>query len=187
MKPHLELEIRQGSLLDQTDVEAIVVPTNTDLMLTGELAGQLMRRYGRDLDKQAQRRGPIALGEATHFQLADCPIHYLILAAVIGLEQQDLTREQQAGTFTSGRTISEATLNSLDQAHILALQSIALPPIGVLEADFPLDECADVMLGEVRAFAASNPDAPLQRVVIACPNQEAFVAFHWKTIERIAS
>lgn len=187
MKPRLELEIRQGNLIDQNDVDAIVLPTNTDLMLTGELAGQLMQHYGRALDNQAQRRGPISLGEATHIQLSEVPPRYLILAAIIGLEQPDLMREQQAGTFTSGRTISEATLNSLDQAHILSLESLAMPPIGVGEADFPLDQCADIVLGEIRAFAASNADAPLQRVVIACPDDRSFSAFNSKTIERLAS
>jgi len=187
MKSRLEFEIRQGNLLDQTDVEAVVVPTNTDLMLTGELGGQIVKQSGRKLDGDAQRHGPIALGEATHLEAAGLPFRYLILAAIIGLRQEDLTREQQAGTFTSGRTISEATLNALDQAHILGLATVAMPPIGVAEADFPVEQCADIMLGEIRAFAAVNPEAPLRRIVIACPTDRAFFAFNWKTIERLAS
>lgn len=187
MKPQLELEIRRGSLLDQADVAAMVIPTNTDLMLIGNFGKALVERYGRAIDQEAQRRGPIALGEATHIRSSEVPSRYLILAAIIGLEQPDLVREHQAGTFTAGRTISEATLNALDQAHILSLESIAMPPIGVDEADFPVDQCADIMLGEIRAFASSNPEAPLQRVVIACPDDGAFRAFNSKTIERLAS
>ncbi|HZU21666.1 MAG TPA: macro domain-containing protein, partial [Terriglobales bacterium] len=119
MKSHLVLEIRPGALLDQADVQAIVVPTNTELMLTGTLGGELKAQAGAAIDAEAQRRGPIALGEATHLQTPALPFRYIILAAVVGLRPDDLNREQQAGTFTAGRTISEATLNALDQAHII--------------------------------------------------------------------
>ena len=187
MKPRLELEIRLGNLLEQTDVDAIVIPTNTDLMLTGTLGGAVMERGGRGLDAEAERRGPIAMGEATHLQTATLPFRYVILAAVTGMHTPDMVREQQEGTFTSGRTISEATLNSLDQAHIVGIESVAMPPIGVAQADFPLDQCADIMLGEIRAFAAANPQATLRRVVIVCPDQQAFSIFNHRTIERMAS
>jgi len=95
MKSRLELEIRLGNLLEQTDVDAIVIPTNTDLMLTGELGGALLERGGPDLDAEAHGRGPIALGEATHLQNATLPFRYIILAAVTGMHPQDLVREQQ--------------------------------------------------------------------------------------------
>jgi O-acetyl-ADP-ribose deacetylase (regulator of RNase III) len=162
MKSRLELEIRLGNLLEQTDVDAIVIPTNTDLMLTGELGGALTERGGPDLDAEAQRRGPIALGEATHLQNATLPFRYIILAAVTGMHPQDLVREQQAGTFTSGRTISEATLNSLDQAHIVGIESLAMPPIGVARADFRVDQCADIMLTEIRACHKSTGQVALR-------------------------
>src|SRR5215472_11751062 len=184
MKSRLDLEIRLGNLLEQTDVDAIVIPTNTDLMLTGEFGGGLIERGGSHLDTEAQRRGPIALGEATHLQTTRLPFRYIILATVTGMHSQDLIREQQAGTFTSGQTISEATLNSLDQAHILGIESLAMPPIGVAQANFPVEQCAQIMLGEIRAFAATNPEAGLRRVVIVCPDQSAFSVFNRRIFER---
>lgn len=187
MKSHLECEIRLGNLLEQDDVEAIMFPTNTDLMLIGALGGAILLRGGREVEYEAQERGPIALGEATHTTAGSLPFRYIIHAAIIGTREDDTRREQQAGTFTSGSTIGEATLNTLDQAHILGIESIALPPVGVREADFPLNQCAGIMLESVRAFTAANPDAVLRRIVLACPDQQSFITFNRLTIERMAS
>jgi O-acetyl-ADP-ribose deacetylase (regulator of RNase III) len=156
-------------------------------MMTGELASAILQRGGRELDDLAQRRGPVSLGEATHTIAGNLPFRYIIHAAIIGLHAPDTVREKQSGTFTSGRILSEATLNSLDQAHILAVESLGIPPLGVEKADFPLDQCADIMLGEVHAFAAANPEATLHRVVIVCPDENSFAVFHNKTIQRKAS
>ncbi|MBV8206781.1 MAG: macro domain-containing protein [Acidobacteria bacterium] len=187
MKPRLELEIRLGRLLDQTDVEGIVFPTNSDLMLIGDLGAEILRSGGIQIEREARQRGPIGAGEATHSTAGELPFRCIILAAVVGPGFEGIGTERQAGTFTSGKRISEATLNALDQAHILGLESVAMPPIGVAEAAFPVEQSAEIMLGEIQAFAAANPEAPLRRVVIACPDRQSFAVFDRGPLRRLAS
>lgn len=187
MKSRLLIEIRMGELLAQTDVQAIVNPTNDYLMLTGSLGHAIREGGGAAVETEAQSKGPIELGEATHTGAGTLPFRHVIHAAIIGLREQDLQRERQQGTLTSGRTISEATLNALDQAHILNLESVAMPPIGYIDCAFPLEQCSDIMLGEIQAFAAANPEATLQRVVIVCPDRKSFEVFNRKTTLTMAS
>ena len=187
MESKLRIEIRLGNLTDQNDVEAIVNPTNDYLMLNGTTGGEIRKRGGDAIDTEAQSKGQIALGEAVHTSAGKLPFRHIIHAAVIGLRQEDLQVKKHAGSATSGEIIGAATLNALDLANFLGLESVAFPPLGVADADYPAVNCADVMLGQIRAYASNNPESSLKRVIIVAPDRETFQTFDRKTIQQMAS
>ena len=187
MESKLRIEIRSGDLTEQNDVDAIVNPTNDYLMLNGTIGGLIRKRGGDAIDSEAQSKGQIALGEAVHTSAGKLPFRHIIHAAVIGLRQEDLQVKKHSGSATSGDIVGAATLNALDLANLLGLEGVAFPPLGVADADYPAVNCADVMLGQIRAFAGVKPQSSLRRVIIVAPDEESFQVFNRKTIQQMAS
>jgi O-acetyl-ADP-ribose deacetylase (regulator of RNase III) len=86
----------------------------------------------------------------------------VIHGAVMG---QDLT--------TSADLVGRTTSRCLEVADELGARSLALPAFGTGVGGFPLDECADIMVREARAFEPRS----LERVVFAVFGAEAEEAF----------
>lgn len=187
MKPKLRTEIRLGDLTSQPDLDAIVHPTTDQLIMTGTLGGAIRRRAGDQVDLDAQRKGPIKVGEAVSTGPGSLPNLYLIHAAIIGTDAYALNLPTEWGTQTSGPAIGAAVLNSMNEAERLGLDSIGFPAVGVDLAGFPIDRCADVMLDQISAFAATHIESPLHLVVIVCANEAEFREFDRKVTLKMAS
>jgi O-acetyl-ADP-ribose deacetylase (regulator of RNase III) len=183
----LQLELRSGDLLQQFDVDAIVLPASDYLLLGGRLGGEVRRRGGEEIDREAQRLGPVGLGDAVATTAGRLPFRCIIHAAVYGLAQDDLRRPKQKGTFTEGEVIAGATLNALSLAQLHRLHSIAMPPLGVEAADFPADQVADIMLGHIHEFAKANPESSLEKIVIVASDQPTYRIFQEKMIQSRAA
>lgn len=55
--------------------------------------------------------------------------------------------------MTNEKYIKNATLNSLKRAEELKIESIAFPAFGTGVGGFPMDKCAQIMLGQVKDFS----------------------------------
>ncbi|MGH7925523.1 MAG: macro domain-containing protein [Candidatus Binatus sp.] len=131
--------LRQGDLTD-TDVDAIVNAANDDLMLGGGVAGSIRIKGGPSIQRECDKIGPIALGEAAITGAGRLRARHVIHAASMRL-----------GESTSETNLRAATRNSLKRAGENSLKTIAFPAIGTGIAGFPIERCAEVMLDEVRA------------------------------------
>jgi O-acetyl-ADP-ribose deacetylase len=131
--------LRQGDLTD-ADVDAIVNAANNDLMLGGGVAGAIRVKGGPSIQQECDRIGPIALGEAAITGAGRLRARHVIHAASMRL-----------GESTSEANLRAATRNSLMRASENSLKTIAFPAIGTGIAGFPIEQCAKVMLNEVRA------------------------------------
>jgi O-acetyl-ADP-ribose deacetylase (regulator of RNase III) len=187
MKSRMEVEVRLGQLTDQTDVEAIVNPTNDYLMLTGTYGNAIRRLAGEAVDREAQAKGQVLLGEAVATSAGALPFKCIIHAAIIGLRQEDVQVKLEEGSNTNAKVIGAAVLNALEVANARGIETLAMPPIGVEDAGFPLQLDVDILLSEISAYATNKPEASLKRVVIVTPTQEAYVAFRNALIKTMAS
>jgi O-acetyl-ADP-ribose deacetylase (regulator of RNase III) len=133
------IALRQGDLTE-TDVDAIVNAANNDLMLGGGVAGAIRVKGGPAIQKECDKIGPIALGEAAITGAGRLRARHVIHAASMRL-----------GESTSEANLRAATRNSLRRADENSLKTIAFPAIGTGIAGFPIERCAQVMLEEVRA------------------------------------
>jgi len=106
------------------------------------VAGAIKRKGGTEIEKEAMKKGPIPIGEAVVTKAGSLKAKYVIHAAVMG---QDL--------ITKEEYIRNATLNSLKKAEELKIESIAFPAFGTGVGGFSADECARIMLDEVRGFS----------------------------------
>jgi len=108
------------------------------------VAGALKARGGAEIEAEAMAQGPVEPGDCVITSGGRLQARHVIHAAVMG---QDLQ--------TSAAIIDRATRNALRMADAHALESIALPAFGTGVGGFPMDECARVMIGAIRAEAPS--------------------------------
>ncbi|MGH9767117.1 MAG: macro domain-containing protein [Blastocatellia bacterium] len=161
----MRIEIRQGDITDQGDIDAIVNAANTDLALGAGVAGAIRRKGGDIIGEEGQRQGPIRLGEAAVTTAGALPNKYVIHAAAMGYRAEDRMVPKDPGTGSSAEIIRIATINSLRQAEELKLKSIAFPALATGVARFPVDRCAEVMITAARDYGAEHPDSSIELVV----------------------
>ena len=125
--------------LTESRADAIVNAANNDLILGGGVAGAIRSKGGPAIQRECDRLGPIAIGEAAITGAGRLRAKFVIHAASMRL-----------GGGTTEAHLRAATRNSLNRANEKGLKSIAFPAIGTGIAGFPLDRCARVMLDEVR-------------------------------------
>lgn len=173
----MKIEIRQGDITEQSDVDAIVNAANTDLQLGAGVAGAIRRKGGRIIDEEGQRQAPIPLGEAAVTTAGALPNKYVIHAAAMGYRPADQTVPKKLGTGSSHAIICDATRNSLRRAEELGLRSIAFPALATGVARFPVEECAEVMIAAARAYAAEQTASSIEWVVFVLFSQSDYETF----------
>ena len=173
----MQIEIVQGDITDQPDMEAIVNAANTDLALGAGVAGAIRRKGGEEIDREAQAKGPIRLGEAAATSAGRLPNRYVIHAAAMGYRAEDRRVPKRLGTQSSAQIIAEATKNSLRRAEELRITSIAFPALATGVARFPVDECAEAMIGAVREYEREHPQSGIERVRFVVFGAEDYETF----------
>lgn len=173
----MRIEIRQGDITEQPDLDAIVNAANTELILGAGVAGAIRRKGGAIIDEEGQRQAPIKLGEAAVTTAGTLPNKFVIHAAAMGYRAEDDLVPKKPGTDSSAEIIRNATLNSLRCAEELKLRSIAFPALATGVAGFPVDECAETMIGASRDYSAANPASSIELVVFVLFTPDDFAIF----------
>jgi O-acetyl-ADP-ribose deacetylase (regulator of RNase III) len=157
----IKIEAYRGDIT-RLELDALVNAANNHLWMGGGVAGALKRVGGKEIEAEAVRKGPIPVGEAVATGSGKLKAKYIIHAAVMG---QDLK--------TDAEKIRQATRNSLLRGDEFGIRSIAFPALGTGVGGFPLDECARIMINEVRQYPARK----LEKVVFILYDEPAYQAF----------
>ncbi len=157
------LVLRRGDLTE-TSADAIVNAANTELQLGGGVAGAIRRKGGPAIQRECDAIGPVQLGAAAITGGGNLKARFVIHAAGMHL-----------GGAATEASIRDSTRNSLRRAIERGLESIAFPAIGTGIAGFPMDRCAALMLGEIRAHL-SRPTS-IKRVEIVLFDEPALEVF----------
>jgi O-acetyl-ADP-ribose deacetylase (regulator of RNase III) len=176
----MNIELRQGDITSQPDIDAIVNAANTDLVLGSGVAGAIRRKGGDVVDQEGRAKGPIRLGEAVFTSAGNLPNRYVIHAAAMGYRPEDAKVPKRAGSLSSAEIIRNCTLNSLRLADKLECTSIAFPALATGVAAFPIDECAEAMLTAVGDYGQQHPATNLTRVVFVLFGQADYDVFKGK-------
>jgi O-acetyl-ADP-ribose deacetylase (regulator of RNase III) len=179
----MKIEIRQGDITSQPDVDAIVNAANTELILGSGVAGAIYRKGGKIIDEEGQRKGPIKLGEAAFTTAGNLSNKYVIHAAAMGYRPEDAKVPKREGSLSSADIIRSATQNSLRIADELSLTSIAFPALATGVAAFPIDECADVMITAARDYAREHRETKIERVVFVLFSRADYDVFNAKSTQ----
>jgi len=156
----IEIRLIQGDITEQ-EVDAVVNAANNHLWMGAGVAGAIKRKGGTEIEKEAMKKGPIPIGETVVTNAGSLKAKYVIHAAVMG---QDLVAKEEY--------IRNATLNSLKRADELKIKSIAFPAFGTGVGGFSADECARIMLDEVKDF--SKKTKYLKEVLFVLFNKKSY-------------
>jgi O-acetyl-ADP-ribose deacetylase (regulator of RNase III) len=136
----LELEVAEGDIT-ALEVDAIANAANNHLWMGAGVAGAIKRAGGEEIEREAVAKGPIEIGDAVATTAGRLRARYVIHGAVMG---QDLR--------TSGELIERTTRRCLEVADELDCAWLALPAFGTGVGGFPLEECAQIMVGVAHAY-----------------------------------
>jgi O-acetyl-ADP-ribose deacetylase (regulator of RNase III) len=156
-----EIEIVEGDIT-QVDVDAIANAANNHLWMGAGVAGAIKRAGGEEIEREAVAKGPIAVGDAVVTGAGRLSAKWVVHGAVMG---QDLR--------TDAELVRATTTRCLEAAEEVGARSLALPAFGTGVGGFPLEDCARIMIGAVRAYEATT----LERVVFAVFGVQAERAF----------
>lgn len=152
--PPLTIEIAEGDIAAQA-TGAIVNAANNRFWMGSGVAGAIKARGGAEIEAEAMAQGPVDPGQSVITSAGRLAARHVIHAAVMG---QDLQ--------TSASLIERATRSALALADDRGLTSVSLPAFGTGVGGFPLAECAHIMIGAFRAFAAEARSVRLVRFVL---------------------
>lgn len=132
-----EILIVQGDITEM-GVDAIVNAANNDLILGSGVAGAIRRRGGPTIQEECHRIGRIPVGEAAVTGGGRLPAGYVIHAASMGFSHP-----------TTDESLRASVRNSLLRAEELGIKTVAFPALGTGVSGFPLERCAEIMIGEI--------------------------------------
>lgn len=128
----------EGDITEQA-VDAIVNAANTDLVLGAGVAGAIREKGGPRIQEECDALGRIELGGAAVTTAGDLPARFVIHAAGMHL-----------GHSATEASLHGAMRRSLEIAREKGCRTIAIPAIGAGIGGFPVQRCAEILLGEAR-------------------------------------
>ncbi|HYL10310.1 MAG TPA: macro domain-containing protein [Candidatus Acidoferrales bacterium] len=167
-----KIVLMQGDLTEM-DTDAIVNAANNDLILGGGVAGAIRRKGGDEIQRECNAIGSIPVGGAALTGGGRLKARHVIHAASMSL-----------GGATTAAALRSSTAHSLRIAAEKGLRTIAFPAVGTGIAGFPLEQCAQIMLGEV--VQHFNRPTSLDKVYFVLFDQAALSVFQkvWQELQR---
>lgn len=150
------LELVQGDITDQPDVDAIVNAANAELKPGGGVAGAIHRAAGPGLAEECAPLAPIEPGESVITSAHDLPNRHVIhcLGPVYGVDEP------------SDALLARCYRGALKLADQESLTSVAFPAISTGVFGFPVEPAARIAVTVVRDAAADFEHVRLVRFVL---------------------
>jgi O-acetyl-ADP-ribose deacetylase (regulator of RNase III) len=141
----ITLELVQGDIAAQDDVDAVVNAANAQLQMGGGVAGAIHRAAGPGLAKETRPLAPIQPGEAVVTGGHDLPNAHVIhvLGPVYGRDEP------------SDELLRAGYENALERAEDTNVSSVAFPAISTGAFGFPVRPAARIALRTILDAAGS--------------------------------
>jgi len=147
------------------EVDAIVNPANSQLIMGGGVAGAIRRAGGDQIQKEALGKAPIPIGKAVVTTAGKLKAKHVIHAPT-------MTRPAMS---TNKENVKQATRAALECASQLRIKSLAFPGMGTGVGGLSLEEAAEVMVAEIKRHMESG--TPLKNIVLVGFNADLKYAF----------
>lgn len=121
-------------------VDAIVNPANSLLIMGGGVAGAIKRSGGREVEDEAVKKAPVAVGKAIATKAGRLEAKYVIHAPSM----------ERPAMQIDVRNVKLAMNGALECAEKLGVRSIAFPGMGTGVGGVRLDEAAAAMTEEIK-------------------------------------
>ncbi|MDN3687459.1 macro domain-containing protein [Cyclobacterium jeungdonense] len=164
----VEVELVQGDITQQDDIDVIVNAANAQLETGGGVAGAIHRAAGHGLAEECRPMAPIKPGEAVISSGHQLPNPFVIhcLGPVYGVDQP------------SDALLADCYRNALLLADEHKLASIAFPSISTGAFGYPIKPAAGIALDTIKAIVPSLKN--IQKIRIVLFDQTDFETFDKK-------
>ena len=152
-----------GSLLD-LDVDAVVNPTNTDLLMGAGIGGQIRKLGGSGIQEECLEIGSMGLGHAVVTGGGDLKVSFIIHAGTMKI-----------GGVTSERNLIQSIKSISRRINEHKIARIGIPPMGTGVGRFPLRRCAEVMIEMILTEIVKR--RCLTQVILAVEDGDEFRVF----------
>ncbi len=167
------LQIVQGDITKQNDIEAIVNAANAYLRIGGGVAGAIHRAAGPELENESTKLGPIDPGEAVITGAYNLPNKYVI-HCLGPVYERDIPHD---------KLLANCYKNAIDICEEKNIESIAFPAISTGAFGYPVEDAAEVALKEIVEKMKILKSLKTIRMVLFS-NQDLEV--HKETLKRVA-
>jgi O-acetyl-ADP-ribose deacetylase (regulator of RNase III) len=152
----IELQLIEGDIVAQPDIEAVVNAANAQLKTGGGVAGAIHRAAGPKLEEACRDLAPIQVGEAVITSAFKLPNKYVVhtLGPVYGQDKPE------------AELLSRCYKNSLHLVEESQLKSVAFPAISTGIFGYPIKEAAEISLKTVKEAAEELKKIKLIRFVL---------------------
>ena len=133
--------------ISEIPVDAVVNPANSLGIMGGGVAGALVKRGGKEIEKEAMSSAPIAVGAAVVTKAGKLYTKHVIHAP---------TMEEPAMKI-GVENVSRAMRAALIAAAARGFDTIAIPGMGTGVGGVSPDEAARAMVAELRAHRGPKP------------------------------
>jgi len=157
------LELIDGDITEM-ETDAIVNAANAQLVMGGGVAGAIRKKGGSDIQQECNKIGGTYVGGAVITTGGRLKAKHVIHAA-----------GPRMGEGNEDEKLKNATRNSLKVAAENGLRSISFPAVSAGIFGFPIDRCADIMLGTTIEYLKGS--SGLERVVFCLYGKLAYNVF----------
>ena len=144
----MEIEIKQADPLVFVG-DALLLPTNSYGKMLDGLAARVKEAVGEEIEQEAIRSAPIAVGAAVVTEAGSLGIARLIHVPVV----------EHPGMRVGIESVRRATRAGLLAANHFKFDKMCIPGFGYGENGIPYDETARAIIDEIRAFKGTCPTA----------------------------
>ena len=164
----VKIVIKKGDIT-QEDVDAIVNPANSFMIMGGGVALAIKLKGGEEIEKEAMSKAPVNIGDAIYTSAGKLKARYIIHAPTM----------KNPAERTNEENVRKAVIAALKVAEKLKVKSLAFPGMGTGVGGLDKYKAARAMLEEIKKF---NPK--LEEIRLVAFEEELLDAFE-KAYEEI--
>jgi O-acetyl-ADP-ribose deacetylase (regulator of RNase III) len=171
---NITIEVVEGDITRQPDVDCIVNAANAALRPGGGVAGAIHRAAGPKLDEECRPLSPIRPGEAVLTGGHSLPNRHVIhcLGPVYGRDEP------------SAELLGDCYRNALQLAEKNDIPSVAFPSISTGIFGYPMDEAAEIAFQVIQSLSGELSRVKLVRLVLF--GEEA-ARVHREALQKVTS
>lgn len=140
-----EVSVVRGDMT-KLEVDAIVNPANSHLIMGGGVAGAILRAGGSQIQEEALKKAPMRIGQAVATTAGKLKAKYVIHAPTM----------TQPAMATNKENAGRAATAALECAEQLRVRSLAFPGLGTGVGGLDAQDAANVMIGEIKKHIESG-------------------------------
>ncbi len=151
----ITIEVYKGDIT-QAEIEAIVNPANSLMIMGGGVAGAIRRAGGEEIEAEARKYAPVPVGKAivTGAGKLQPRVRYVIHAPTMERPAMRTTREK----------VEKATRAALEAAASRGIREVALPAMGAGVGGLDVKTSMEAMLDALESLP-DDVKSKIQRIV----------------------